>query len=153
MSPWEADTDAEGKVEMQQALPASLEPGIRIRMMVVKSGYDGAQTKELELGEAKQAGSGDFGTVVLKPGHILRGKVVDDSGQGVHGAVVTNQTNYFLYGHLRCRTDADGHFAMPDLSFGTQNLSAQYGEQSGTTDFQFDADHSECVITLGLTPK
>jgi RNA polymerase sigma factor (sigma-70 family) len=155
MSQWDAMTDARGKMEMPGVvLPQSFfEPDGRVRMMVVKSGYDGAQTKELNLLEVKRAGSGDFGTVVLRPGRTLRGKVVDENGRAVQGALVTNMTNYFLYGHLRCRTDAEGRFLMPDLSWGKQNIEAQYGERSGREVFQFDANKGECLITVRLTPQ
>jgi RNA polymerase sigma factor (sigma-70 family) len=155
MSQLEATTDAQGKVEMPNVvLPqSSFVPERRISMIVVKSGYDGAQTKELSLLEVKQTGSGDFGTVVLRPGHTLQGKVVDENGRPVHGALVTNLTNYFLYSHLRCRTDTDGRFVMPDLSFGKQNISAQYGKRSGQAEFMFDANNGECLITVRLMPS
>ena len=155
MSQWDAMTDARGKMEMAGvALPQSFfEPDGRVSMIVVKSGYDGAQTKELNLLEVKRAGRGDFGTVVLRPGRTLRGKVVDENGRPVQGALVTNMTNYFLYGHLRCRTDAEGRFLMPDLSWGRQNIAAQYGERSGREEFQFDANKGECLITVRLTPQ
>src|SRR5262249_21532137 len=91
--------------------------------------------------------------VVLKPGRTLRGKVVDENGRPLHGALVTNMTNYFLYGHLQCRTDAEGRFVMPDLSFGSQKLEAQYGERSGHADFKFDADSGEGVIATRLIPQ
>src|SRR5205807_673067 len=66
MSELEGLTDAQGKFQMKDVLlPQSFfEPGRRITMMVVKAGFDGAQTRELNLLEVKQAGSGDFGTVV-----------------------------------------------------------------------------------------
>jgi RNA polymerase sigma factor (sigma-70 family) len=154
MSTFEATTDAEGKFEMPVALPESrYGPKRWVSIIVVKSGYDGAQTKELTLLEIKNTGSGDFGTVVLKPGRTLRGKVVDENARPVHGAVVTNKTNYFLYSHLQCRTDAEGRFVMPDLSFGSQKFEAQYGERGGQVEFQFDATSGECLITVRLIPK
>lgn len=155
MSNLETRTDAQGKFEMPNVLlpQSSFEADSRIRMIVVQEGFDGAQTKELNLLEVKQAGSGDFGTVVLKPGRILRGKVVDEFARPLYGAVVTNHTNYFLYSHLRCRTDAEGRFLMPDLSFGRQKLWAQYGERSGEEEFHFDANSGECLITARLRPK
>jgi RNA polymerase sigma factor (sigma-70 family) len=155
MSQLEARTDARGRFELPEVLlpESSFAPGCRVSMIVVKAGFDGAQTRELSLAEIKRTGSGDFGTVVLKPGHVLRGKVVDEKGPPVHGAVVTNMTNYFLYGHLRCRTDAEGRFVMPDLSYGGQKLSAQYGERFGNAEFAFDAKSGECLITVQLAPK
>jgi RNA polymerase sigma factor (sigma-70 family) len=155
MSRLQATTDAQGKFELRDVrLPQSyFAPEKHISMMVVKAGFDGAQTKELNLLEVKQNGVGDFGTVTLKTGRTLRGKVVDENGRPLHGALVTNRTNYFLYGHLRCRTDAEGRFAMPDLSFGTQKIEAQHGERSGQEEFSFDATSGECVITARLTPK
>lgn len=155
MSHLEATTDAQGKFELSEVLlPQSFfSPDSRIQVMAVKAGFDGAQTKELNLLEVKKAGSGDFGTVVLKPGRTLRGKVVDENGRPVHGAVVTNHTNYFLYSHLQCRTDAEGRFVMPDLSFGNQKIWAQYGERGGQQEFLFDAKSGECVITARLAPK
>jgi RNA polymerase sigma factor (sigma-70 family) len=155
MSQLEAITDARGKFELPEILlPESVfGPDRRVSMIVTRAGFDGAETRALNLSEVKRAGSGDFGTVVLKPGHTLRGKVVDENGRPVHGALVTNLTNYFLYSHLRCRTDAEGRFAMPDLPFGNQKLSAQYGERSGQEEFAFDAKSGECVIPVQLTPK
>jgi hypothetical protein len=155
MSQLEALTDVQGKFELPNVLlPQSFfDPERRISMIVVKAGYDGAQTKELNLLEVKQTGRGDFGTVVLQPGRTLRGKVVDENGRPVHGALVTNLTNYFLYGHLRCRSDAEGRFVMPDLSFGSQTISAQYGERAGQEQFKFDANSGECVIPVRLIPK
>jgi RNA polymerase sigma factor (sigma-70 family) len=155
MSEWNAMTDARGKMEMADVvLPQSFfEADGRVSMIVVKSGYDGAQTKELNLLEVKRAGSADFGTVALRPGRTLRGKVVEENGRAVQGALVTNMTNYFLYGHLRCRTDAEGRFLMPDLSWGRQEITAQYGERSGREVFQFDANKDECLITVRLTPQ
>jgi hypothetical protein len=155
ISQLEARTDAQGKFEFtQELLPQSLhDPDPQVSMIVIKAGFDGAQTKELSLREIRPGGTGDFGTVVLRPGHMLRGKVVDENGRPVHGAVVTNDTNYFLYGHLQCRTDADGRFVMPDLSFGSQKLSAQYGERSGHGEFNFEANSGDCVIAVRLHPK
>jgi RNA polymerase sigma factor (sigma-70 family) len=155
MSELQALTDVQGKFQMTEVLlPQSyFDPGRRITMMVVKAGFDGAQTRELDLLEVKQAGSGDFGTVVLKPGRTLRGKVVDENNRPVHGAVVTNHTNYFLYGHLQCRSDAEGRFVMPDLSFGSQKVWAQYGARGSQAEFQFAADSGPCLITVRLTPK
>ncbi|MGI8977959.1 MAG: hypothetical protein ACR2FY_01910 [Pirellulaceae bacterium] len=155
MSQLEGMTDAQGKLEIPDVLlPQSrFGPDSRINMMVVKAGFDGAQTKELNLLEVKKAGSGDFGTVVLKPGRTLRGKVVDEDGKGVHGALVTNLTNYFLYSHLACRTDAQGQFTMPDLSYGSQKIWAVFGERYRQVEFNFDATSGECVITLPPSPK
>jgi hypothetical protein len=155
MSSFEAMTDAGGRLEMTGVLlPQSFfDPDRRVSMIATKAGLHGAQTKELNLLEVKQAGVGDFGVVVLKPSHTLRGKVVDENGRPLHGAVVTNMTNYFLYSHLRCRTDAEGCFAMPDLAFGSQRLTAVYGERSGQTDVAFDAQSGECVITARLVPQ
>ncbi len=155
MSQLEATTDAQGKFELRDLLlPESFfGPEGRISMIVVKAGMHGEETKALNLLEVKKDGSGDFGTVVLKPGRTLRGKVVDENGRPLHGAVVTNMTNYFLYGHLQSRTDAEGRFVMPDLSFGSQKISAQYGERHGQEEFKFDAQSGDYVITARLTPK
>jgi RNA polymerase sigma factor (sigma-70 family) len=155
MSQLETLTDAQGKFEFPHVLlPLSFyEPDCHLSMIVFKAGFDGAQTKELSLRAIKQAGHGDFGTVVLRPGHTLRGKVVDENARPVHGAVVTNHTNYFLYSNLQCRTDAEGRFVMPDLSFGSQKLSAHYGERFGEEEFQFDEKSGDCVITVLLQPK
>jgi hypothetical protein len=122
-------------------------------MLAVKTGFHGAQTGDLNLLEVKKTGSGDFGAVTLKPGQVLRGKVVDENDKPVQGAAVTNRTNYFLYSHLACRTDAKGQFAMPDLTFGPQKIWAAYGERSGQGEFNFDATSGECVITVRLRPK
>jgi RNA polymerase sigma factor (sigma-70 family) len=155
MSHWTTTTRADGTFELRDfVMPDTyFTPDARIQMMAVKAGFDGAQTKELNLLEVKKAGSGDFGTVVLKPGRTLRGKVVDENGKPVHGALITNQTNYFLYGHLKCRTDAEGKFTMPDLSYGDQAISAQYGERNGNVVWKFDANSGECLVTVRLTPK
>jgi hypothetical protein len=155
MSQLEARTDAQGKFVMPDVLLTQSYFGLdsRTYMIVVKPGFHGAQTKALDLRDIKTAGSGDFGTVVLKPGRTLRGKVVDENGRPLHGALVTNMTNYFLYGYLQCRTDAEGRFVMPDLAFGNQKLGAMYGERGGSVEFPFDADSGECVITAQLFPR
>jgi hypothetical protein len=155
MSQLEATTDAQGRFELPDVLlPQSFfEPESRVQMIAVKSGFHAAQTKELHLLEVKKAGRGDFGPVVLQPGRTLRGKVIDENDLPVHGAVVTNRTNYFLYSHLRCRTDAKGQFVMPDLIFGKQKIAAGYGVRSGQEEFDFDATSGECVITVRPTPK
>jgi hypothetical protein len=154
MSHLEAATDAHGRFELRDVrLPQSYFDAGRVSMMAVKPGFHGAETGKLDLLEVKKAGVGDFGTVVLTPGRALRGKVVDEDGRPLHGAVVTNVTNYFLYSHLWCRTNAEGRFVMPDLSFGRQKLSAQFGERGGEGEFQFDAKSGECVVTVRLIPK
>jgi hypothetical protein len=155
MSQLEARTDAQGKFEMaDMRLPrASFSPDSRVSMIVVKPGFHGAQTGELSLLKVEKAGSGDFGAVVLTPGRTLRGKVVDEHAQSVHGAVVMNQTNYFLYSHLQCRTDARGEFIMPDLSYGGQKITAQYGERSSRQEFLFGPHSEQCTLTVRLTPK
>jgi RNA polymerase sigma factor (sigma-70 family) len=155
MSQLKARTDARGEFVMRDVLlpQGFFEPDRRTYMVVVKPGFHGAQSKELGLPEVKTAGGGDFGTVVLKPGRTLRGKVVDENGRPLHGALVTNMTNYFLYSNLRCRTDTDGRFDMPDLAYGTQKLEAQYGERAGHADFPFDADSGDCVVTARLVPQ
>jgi RNA polymerase sigma factor (sigma-70 family) len=155
MSQLKARTDAQGRFVLPDVLLPQSFFGLdsRTYMIVVKPGFHGAQTRELDLREVQRVGGGDFGTVVLKPGRTLRGKVVDENGRPLHGALVTNMTNYFLYSHLRCRTDAEGRFAMPDLAFGSQKLQAQYGERGGHLDFPFDGDSWECVLTAQLTPQ
>ena len=155
MTHLEATTDAQGKFELPGVLlpPTWFQPEYKIQMLAVKSGFDGAQTEKLSLVDVRKAGSGDFGTVVLRPGHTLRGKVVDENGTPVHGALIINHTDYFLYGHLACRTDAKGQFVMPDLRLGPHKIWAAYGERSGQGDFDFDATSGESVISVRLTPK
>jgi RNA polymerase sigma factor (sigma-70 family) len=154
MSQLEALTDAQGKFELRDVRPQEslFAPESYITMIAVKSGFAGARSKELNLLEIKQAGSGDFDTVVLKPGHTLRGKVVDENGRPLHGAVVTNNTDYFVYAHLRCRTDAEGRFIMPDLPFGSHKISAQYGERYGQEELFLGTKSKEYVITVRHAP-
>jgi hypothetical protein len=151
----ETTSDADGTFRIRDVrLPqAFFETEHRVSLLITKRGYDGVQTKEIGLLEIKKDPTGDFGNVILKPGHVLHGKVVDENGEPAHGAVVTNMTNYFLYGDLQCRTDAKGLFAMPDLSFGNQKIAAGYGERSGQEDFKFDATGKECLITVRPIPK
>ena len=155
MTELQATTGADGKFELKDVLLplSSFQPDSKVQMMAVKSGFEGAQTKELDLLEIKQAGSGDFGTVVLKPGHTLRGKVVDGKGQPVQGAVIGNHTNYFLYSHLACRTDTKGQFTMPDLPYGTHSLTARCGDQSGSNSLVFDEASGELTLTIHPNPK
>src|SRR5262249_7523687 len=65
MSHWTTTTRADGTFELRDfVMPDTyFTPDARIQMMGVKSGFNGAQTKELNLLEVKKAGSGDFGTV------------------------------------------------------------------------------------------
>ena len=74
--------------------------------------------------------------------------MIDGNGNPLQGAMVTNMTNYFLYSNLQCRADAEGNFVMPDLSYGTQKLSVQFGDRYANEDFQFDAKHDFCIITV-----
>jgi RNA polymerase sigma factor (sigma-70 family) len=154
MSQFEARSNAEGQYTLTMRLPTSfIRPDSQIGMMVIKSGYHGAPTEKLSLSETQKRGTGDLGTVTLTPGRTLRGTVVDENGQPVQGAIVTNMTNYFLYGHLRCRTDAAGKFIMPDLAWGQQQVSAQWGERVGEVTCTFDEAHPECTITVRFMPK
>jgi RNA polymerase sigma factor (sigma-70 family) len=155
MSTLAGTTNAQGIIEIADLrLPQSFfENEGAISLVVVKAGFDGVQTKELDLAEVKQAAKGDFGEIVMKAGRALHGKVVDENGAPVQGAIITNHTNYFLYGHLRCRTDAEGKFIMPDLSYGNQKIDARYGDRNGQVEFQFDAKNTECLITVKpITP-
>jgi protocatechuate 3,4-dioxygenase beta subunit len=155
MSKLDATTDAQGKFELADVRLSSeyFDPKSRVQMLAVKAGFDGVETQNLNLLQVKRTGVGDFGTVVLKPGHALRGRVVDENGRPSHGAVVMNMTNYFLYSHLSCRTDSEGRFVMPDLSYGSQKLVVRYGKQMGQADFKFDAKHTDCLVTVGLTSR
>ena len=154
MSNYQATTDAQGKYELTVQLPPSrIQPDSRISMMVRRSGYHGAATGELYLEETQKTGQGDFGTVTLSPGKTLRGIVVDDNGKQVQGALITNMTNYFLYSHLICRTDAQGRFTMPDLAWGEQKINAVWGERFGETKVDFNAENQECVVIVRHMPK
>jgi RNA polymerase sigma factor (sigma-70 family) len=146
----ETKTNARGVFSLQPVslAPGYFEPDHWITTVVTKSGHNGVQTKKHSLADAKDARLVDFGQLVLKSGHKLKGRVVDEKGQGVQGAVITNMTDYFLYGDLQCRTDAEGRFTMPDLGVGLQNISAQYGEAFGERNFQLDPNSGECLITV-----
>jgi len=102
----------------------------------------------LDLETVRKSGNGDFGTVTLKPGLTLRGRVFDDAGKPLQGAVVTNMTDYFLYSHLQCRTDAEGRFEMSGLSEGKHSLEVQYGQKSAHVDHQLSADSEELKVEL-----
>jgi hypothetical protein len=148
-----ATTNAQGVFEFTKVVrPTYVTVNPRIYMVVRKPGFDGATSKEVKLPEVKQIGHGDFGVTTLKSGHAVRGKVVDEAGQPLQGALVSNSTHPFLYRHLDCRTDVDGRFVMPDLSHGIHKFHAQYGERSGTTDFRCDEKNYECVIIARPRP-
>lgn len=155
MSELQATTNAQGVFELKNVLLplTQFQDDSRVQMLAVKSGYEGAQSEDLNLLKVKKTGSGDFGAVTMKPGHTLRGKVVDEKGQPVQGAVLINRTNYFLYSHLACRTDAKGQFAMPDLPFRPHSIWVRYGDKYANLDVDFDAKSEECVITLRPNPK
>ncbi len=149
MSNFRATTGSDGRFEVRD-VSLSTDPANQpssISVVVVKGGYDGVQTPEFAIGRVPASGVVDFGTLVLKPGRVLLGQVVDENGRPLPGAVVTNLTNYFLYSHLRCRTDVNGRFAMPDLSFGPQKLEAQFGDRAGQVEFTFSAANGECLVT------
>jgi hypothetical protein len=155
MSHWKASTDTRGQFELRDVrLPQSLLDGKhQVRMTIIKSGFHGADTKELKLLDIKQAGTGDFGTVSLMPGRVLRGQVIDDAGKPLQGALVSNYTNWLLYASLQRRTDKNGQFEMPDLTFGRQTMSASYGERYANQEFDFDEKHNECSLVVRLSPK
>lgn len=148
-SMFEGDADAAGRFEMRDlVMPATFfAPTSRISLLVSKSGYFNVETKDLDMQEVKSTGLADFGEVQLRPGHKVRGRVVDDQGQPCIGAVVTNHTNYFLYANLRCRTDAEGRFVMPDLAPGKHQFEVRFGERYGKIEWDTDAEN-EAVITL-----
>ena len=154
MTQLEAMTDAQGKFELRDVLlPQSVfQPESRVQMLAVKAGFNGAESEKLSPLDFKQAGSGDFGTLVLTPGRTLRGKVVDEKGRPVHGALVSNLTGSFLYSHLACRTDDKGQFAMPDLRSGPQKIWAAYGVRYGQADPDSEAPSEECIITVRPSP-
>ncbi len=101
-----------------------------VTAIVRRKGYAGEETQKHLMATIRKKGNGDFGTLILKPGLTLRGRVVDGDGKPVHGALVTNLTNIFLYDHLRCRTDAAGRFTMNDLAEGKHSIEVQYGKKS-----------------------
>ena len=153
--PYDWPGDAEGKLELkdQKLHEGAFMPKTEVYLLVVKPGYHGVETKRLDMAGVMEEGVADFDTVTLRPGQVLRGRVVNEAGEPCVGAVVTNATNYFLYHHLQCRTDAEGRFTMPGLTFSTQRLEAQFGEQSGHTEYAFDANSAECVVTVKARPK
>ncbi len=150
MTNLKAVTGADGKAELGGVrLPEQPdERPDRVSVVVVKAGYGGVHTPEQHLADLQRTGVGDFGTVVLKPGRTLRGRVVDETGRPLHGAVVLNHTDHFVYSHLGCRTGADGRFAMPELSYGTQQLAAYYGQRYAFVEFAFDGNAGECLLTV-----
>jgi hypothetical protein len=162
MSDRKATTDAKGKMELRDVLlpRTSYETDGFIRMIVTKPGYHAVQTTWLTLSDVERTGKGDFGVVVLKPGHALSGKVVDENGRPLQGAVVTNMTDYFLYSTLQCRTDGNGRFVMPDLAYGQHRLSAQFGERRVRDEkgipvekeVEFDSNNTECILIVRPFP-
>jgi len=155
MSELQATTDAKGVFELKDVLLplTQFQEDSRVQMLVTRSGYEGAQSVDLNLLEVKKTGIADVGSVTLKPGHTLRGKVVDEKGAPVHGAVVMNRTNYFLYSHLACRTDEKGQFAMPDLPMQTHALWVRCGDKYAQVDVDLDGKSEGPVITLQPVPK
>ena len=84
-------TDAQGRFHLKGVLFEQdyFKPDNSINFIIVKTGYDGAETKKLSFPEIKKAGEGDFGKVVLTPGQTLRGRVIDGNGNPLHGVVWT----------------------------------------------------------------
>jgi len=119
-----------------------------VNIQVRKQGYAGVTSHKLDLETVRTTGSGDFGTITLKPGLTLRGRVFDDAGKPLQGAVVMNLTDYFLYIHLHCRTDAEGRFEMSGLSEGKQTLEVQYGQKAAYVTHPLKANDDEIKIEV-----
>lgn len=131
MSEFTAKTNAEGVFKMDGLNRADTraQQAETVNVMIRKKGYESKESKMLQLEAVREKGNGEFGTVILGTGLTLRGRVFDKDGKPVHGAVVMNMTNYFLYSHLQCRTDAEGRFSMSGLAEGKHSLEVQYGTQ------------------------
>lgn len=119
-----------------------------VNIQVWKKGYGGLTSDKLELQTVRKTGNGDFGTVTIKRGVTLRGRVFDETGKPVQGAVIMNLTDYFLYSHLQCRTDAEGRFEMSGLAEGKHSLEAQYGRKSAHINHQLSANSEEVRIEV-----
>ncbi len=120
----------------------------RIELVVIKSGFDGVESKQLNLLDIQKSGMADFGTIQLKPGKTLKGKIVDEKGIPVQGAVVSCSDGYFVRGHLACRSGADGRFQIPDLSYGKMKLHVIYGDLAGNEECDFDEKTGEWTIAI-----
>jgi|GEM_PF-3459726 len=155
MSNFVAYSQEDGKFIMPEILLSSgyFKNDQRIKMVVTKSGYNGEESKELNLAEIQKSGIADFGTIRLKPGVTLKGKVVDNQLQPVQGAVVTCFDRGFAHSHLTARTDAEGKFQMPDLSYGGMRMWVNYGDQYGDDQFHFSEKSGEVILLLRYNRK
>jgi RNA polymerase sigma factor (sigma-70 family) len=147
---FETSTDVDGAFLLRNVSlsPGIFEPKDWISLAITKTGHAGMQTKGVTLAEVQERRLVDFGLLVLKAGHELRGKVVDDDGNAIEGALISNNTSSYLYRHLECRTDKQGRFTMRDMPKGLISLLAQYGNFREKTTFQLDPTTGECLITI-----
>ncbi len=122
----------------------------QVTLIVEKPGFESFETEKLNLADIEKSGIANFGAIKLKPGKILYGRVLDEKGNPVQGALVNCTGGMFFYRYLACRSDAQGRFQFPDLSFGQVSLSASFGDQTGNEAFAFDKKSGE--LTLALHP-
>jgi hypothetical protein len=145
-----AHSDADGQFTMPEILlPATyLDGHYRMELVASKPGFAALETQALNLAELQKTGIANFGTITMRAEKILKGKVIDEQGNPLHGAVVRSFGNAFAHGHLTCRTDADGRFQIPQLAYGKMMLYANCAEFVANEDFTFDEKTGEHTLTI-----
>ncbi|MHC4377654.1 MAG: carboxypeptidase regulatory-like domain-containing protein [Planctomycetota bacterium] len=129
-----AVTDADGRF----SLPAR-DAG-RYRLQVGADGFAPLDLATLDT----QAGDQDLGSFQLEPGLLLSGRVVDEGGAPVVGAMVTADAlratgwSTFTFGSPEElasaeRTDSDGRFQLTRLELGSKRLNVQHPEHPRRT--------------------
>ncbi|MEM6792640.1 MAG: carboxypeptidase regulatory-like domain-containing protein [Acidobacteriota bacterium] len=114
----EVTTDAEGAYRIE-----NLNPGA-FRLNASAKGFAPATVAGLEIARGEEArGPVDLGAVILVPGALFQGLVVDSRGSPVSGAGVSASENslgsitrIFQGSRLETTTDAAGHFELQDLA-------------------------------------
>lgn len=153
-SPFYSMTDDDGNFAIKDIYrdANTIEDDSEISVSIVAPKYCVTQSKKLSLREVHTKGSGDVGTITLEKGKTLRGKVVDENGKPLHGATITDQTNYLLY-QSQCRSDVNGEFVIEGIRSGKFSIGIQYGERSHYEKITVDKKNNTFTFVPRLRPK
>ncbi|MEM7453928.1 MAG: carboxypeptidase regulatory-like domain-containing protein [Planctomycetota bacterium] len=134
-------TDSEGRWSWDGA-PAALE---RARATIVHSGY--------MAGHATPAGSGNETLTILKKGITISGRVTDEEGNPVQGAVARLGFQNYGSGDLHGVTDADGRYEIFNTEPGPTAIVVQhdsYGPAYEKFTLRAEPDEHDFILKPGF---